>query len=182
MVGAINPNLNFIPPHIAPAMLRYWKLVIQTIHTEGYLPRSATFFSVIMPAGAGLEWATYISGSDKRYLAAIPHLTSAFAQWRPKNEVISVVWSDDGSQYFDSKTVTDGWCDVLESARCVRVCVGPGDVGEKEVGHTGMFKEGQTRCFELLRGMCVDGVVPEFGEIRRWNQEQAKDLYEKSRL
>jgi hypothetical protein len=174
-VAGNNPNLHFAPEEYKPKFREIWQHTLDSIKKEGYLSPSASIFGITILAGVGTEWASNIIGDDKRYWAAYPNLAPSYESWQPKNEIISVAFKDDMTLFSRNQVVPlDGWCEVFCKAKVTRVLVTPEQYGCKEVGHVGMFKEGQDNVWEMIRDIIVDGKIPDRGDIRRWNQGKAR--------
>jgi predicted alpha/beta hydrolase len=156
-------------------MRSIWQHTLDSIQKDGYLSPEGSIFGITIPAGAATEWARSILGDDKRYLAGDSNLAPFYKSWQPENEIISVAFEDDITLFSRNQTVPlDAWCDVFTRAKMTRVLVTPEQYGKKEVGHMGMFKDGQSEIWEMLRDIIVDGKIPDKGDIRRWNQGKAR--------
>ena len=164
-----------MPKALANRGIEQWTKSIEITKREGYFPKSATIFSCEIPAGCGVEWAEAVISDDKRYYAGNPKLTHFYTSWQPKNELISLVFSDDGTILGQSEPVPmDEWCAVHTRANMVRVLVSPKDFGLTTVGHVGMFKDGQMKVWEMMRDIMVSGKIPGIGKVRRWNLENSR--------
>jgi len=173
-LAANNPNYQFVPADYLPMFLDIWTNTLKAAEKEGYLPKSASYFGVALPAGAAIEWARGMLSENHRYFAAQPELVSFYTSWNPKNGLVSLVFADDVTNFgLDDKLPVDGWCDVLSSATITRVLVSPEEYGMEQVGHVGMFKRGNEKAWELMRDLAVDGKLPK-GKVRRWNQGKVK--------
>lgn len=150
-----------------------WANAVELTKEKGYFPPEASLFKIMLPFGVGTEWSSKIGGDDIRYLAGDPALSPFYSSWTPDKEVISVAFQDDITLFSTTKPI-DEWCKLLPRAKMTRIIITPEENGWDTVGHIGMFKEGQEGVWELLREIIVEGRLPAKGEIRRWNQEQAK--------
>lgn len=174
-ISANNPNWQHAPAHFVPIFREIWTKSLNASLKEGYLPRSASYFAVTLPAGPAIEWASTMLANDKRYIAGYPKLTSFYTSWEPNNEIISVAFKGDPTIMSQEEPVPiDAWCEVFTKARITRVLVSPEDYGWKEIGHVGMFKAGHDGLWELIRNVIVDGQIPAKGKIRRWNQGKSR--------
>jgi hypothetical protein len=137
---------------------------------EGYFPKEASIFSCELPAGCGLEWIECLLNDDKRYFAAVPAVEHFYTSWQPRNEIISLCFSDDMVIYGQPEPVPmDEWCVVHTRANMIRVMVSPAQYSTTAVGHVGMFKDGQIKVWEMMRDIIVYGILPREGNVRRWN-------------
>ena len=174
-VSANNPNWQYAPTDFVPAFREIWTKTVNASVKEGYLPRSASYFAVTLPAGPAIEWSSGMLSEDKRYLAGNPKLTSFYTSWEPKNEIISIAFKDDATIMGQEEPVPiDAWCEVHTKAKITRVLVTPDEYGWNEIGHVGMFKDGHEDLWELIRNIIVDGKIPEKGKTRRWNQGKSR--------
>lgn len=174
-VAANNPHWQYVPAHFVGKFREIWTNAMDITQEKGYLPRSALMFAITLPAGPALEWGRAILGDDKRYLAGTPEVASLYTSWVPKNEIISLVFSDDIVLISQVDPVSiDAWCDVLTQARITRVLISPEAYGWNRIGHVGMFKEYQDGVWEMIRDIIIDGKIPSKGATRRWNQGKSR--------
>jgi hypothetical protein len=174
-VAVNSPHWQNVPAHFVDKFREIWSNAMDMTQKKGYLPRSALAFAITLPAGPALEWGRAMLGVDKRYLAGIPEVASFYTSWIPKNEIISLVFSDDMVLLSQKDPVPiDAWCDVLTQARITRVLISPKKYGWMEVGHVGMFKEYQDGLWEMIHDIIMDGKIPSKGVTRRWNQDKAR--------
>ena len=174
-VGVNNPNWQNAPKDFVPTFLDMWTKTLSCIKNEGFLRREDNMFQIVLPAGTALEWVNGMLSDDKKYLAGTPGLESRYTSWDPKNEIISLAFQDDATLMSQNPPIPiDEWCQVFPKAKITRVLVSPDQVGAKEIGHTGMFREGNERVWEMIRDILVDGKIPDQGSIRRWNQGKAR--------
>jgi hypothetical protein len=174
-VAVNNPNWQNAPKDFVPTFLEMWTKTLNCVKKEGYLSRGGSFFQIILPAGAALELANGMLSENRKYFAGNPELASRYTSWDPKNEIISLAFADDATLMSQNPPVPiDEWCQVFPKAKMTRVLVSPDEFGAKEIGHTGMFREGNERVWEMIRDIIVDGRIPDNGAIRRWNQGKAK--------
>ena len=152
-----------------------WTDILEITKKEGYFPRGASILGITTLAGIANQWGAGVLSEDKRYFANFPELTQFYALWEPKNEIISLAFKDDMTLLvYGNVAPIDGWCEVHTKARITRVFLSPEEVGQKEVNHVGMFKEGKKEVWEMICDIAVEGKLPDRGEIRRWNQGKAK--------
>ena len=174
-VAVINPNWQHAPEDFVPTFLETWTKTLNRIKKDGYLSRDGSIFQIILPAGAAIEWVNGLLSDNKKYLAANPVLEPRYTSWDPKNEIISLVFKDDVTLMSQIPPVTvDAWCQLYTKAKITRVLVSPDQFGAREVGHTGMFREGNELVWEMIRDILVDAKIPDKGSIRRWNQGKAR--------
>jgi len=174
-ISANNPNWQYVPPKFVPTFREIWTKTRNASVKEGYLPRSASFFGVTLPAGPAIEWSSGMLSEDKRYLAGTPKLTSFYTSWEPKNEIISIAFKDDITIMRQEEPVPiDAWCEIHTKAKITRVLLSPDEYGGKEIGHVGMFKDGHEDVWELIRNIIMDGKIPDKGKTRRWNQGKSR--------
>jgi hypothetical protein len=175
-VAVNNPNWQHAPQDgLGEVFRRHWEKGIELTKREGYFPPEASTFQVTIPAGCGLEWGRSIMQDDKRYFAGNPDISSFYTSWQPRNEIISLVFSDDILIFrqVEPKSI-DGWCETLTSARVTRVLVHPQDYGANEIGHVGMFKDEEGRIWDIMRDSLIKGEIPSPSSVRRWNQGKSK--------
>jgi hypothetical protein len=174
-VSANNPNSQYAPPALVRTFREIWTKSLNATMKEGYLPRSASFFGVALPGGPAIEWSIGMLSEDKRYIAGNSKLTSFYTSWDPKNEIISIAFKDDATIMGQEEPVPmDAWCEVHTKAKITRVLVSPDDYGWKEIGHVGMFKDGQDDVWELIRDIIVEGKIPDKAKVRQWNHGKSR--------
>jgi predicted alpha/beta hydrolase len=115
-----------------------WTLVMPVAsHALGYFPSTAFGLGENLPRGVALEWARWCRSPGALVEAIGGNARERFTRYR--GPLLALSFSDDTK--FAPRRAVDGLLEFYVNARREHVHLSPADLGAREIGHFGFFRE-----------------------------------------